>query len=299
MAAIDINRGTAGVRLDPVALGEIWQGVQEQSAVMRLAAETPMAGPGVSVDVITGDPTATWTGETEEAGVSRPSLSSKVITPYEITVIVPMSKKFARDKKKLADQIMARLPLVVAKKFDTTVFGLSGGAPGSNFDTLGAAAALGINGNTWAGLVAAQQAIAAGDGSLDGWAISAQAVGVLLNKVDTTGRPIFLPSTAEGVVPRLLGRNTFETKHVYLADADGAGAGTVAQLGYAAEWASTHYGIVEDITLEVSKEATINDGGTQVNLWQRGMIAVKATFEVGFRLEDIAKVAKLTSATQA
>lgn len=299
MTAIDINRGTSGVRLDPVALGEIWQGVQEQSAVMRLADETPMAGPGVSVDVITGDPTATWTGESEEATVSRPSLSSKLITPYEITVIVPMSKKFARDKKKLADQVMKRLPGTVAKKFDTTVFGLSAGAPGSNFDTLGAAAAIGINGNTWAGLVAAQQSVSAGLGGLDGFAISPQAVGVLLNKVDTTGRPLFLPSTSEGSVPRLLGQNTYETRHVYLADADGAGGGTAAQLGYAGDWMSAHYGIVEDITLDVSTQATINDGGTQINLWQRGMIAVLATFEVGFRIEDIAKFAKLTSATQA
>lgn len=299
MAAIDINRGTTGVNLPQAALDEIWQGAQEASAVMRLADEIPMAGPGESVDIITGDPTVTWQGESEEASVDRPGISSKVITPYTASVIVPLSKKFLRDKKKLADQIIKRLPLALAKKFDVTVFGLAAGAPGSNFDTLGAAATVGISGNTWAGLVAARQAVAAADGVLDGWAISPTGTGILLGKVDGNGHPLFLDSIGDGAVPRLIGRPTYETKHVYLADADGGGAGTDAQIGYGGEWASAHWGVVENIEVEISREASINDSGTVINLWQRGMVGVKAEFEIGFRVEDIARFVKLTDATQA
>lgn len=299
MAAIDINRGTTGVNLPVEALDDIWQGAQESSAVMRLADEIPMAGPGESVDIITGDPTVTWQGESEEAGVSRGSISSKVITPYTASVIVPLSKKFLRDKKKLANEIIKRLPKALGQKFDVTVFGLAAGAPGSNFDTLGAATEVGISGNTWGGLVAARQAVAAGDGVLDGWAIAPTGVGILLGKVDGNGHPLFLDGVGAGSVPRVLGANTYETKHVYLADSDGGGAGEDAQVGYGGEWASAHWGVVENIEIDISKEATINDGGTAINLWQRGMVGVKAEFEIGFRVEDIARFAKLTDATQA
>jgi hypothetical protein len=86
---------------------------------------------------------------------------------------------------------------------------------------------------------------------------------------------------------------------VYAADADGAGAGTAARLGFAGDWTSAHYGVVEDIQLSISDQATINDGGTQLNLWQRNMFAVRVEFEVGFRVRDIAHFAQLTNATQA
>ena len=82
-------------------------------------------------------------------------------------------------------------------------------------------------------------------------------------------------------------------------DADGAGAGTDAQYGYAGDWNQAVYGTVEGVQISVSDQATINDGGTQLNLWQRNMFAVRAEIEVGFRVRDISYFAKLTSATQA
>jgi HK97 family phage major capsid protein len=179
------------------------------------------------------------------------------------------------------------------------VFGLAAGAPGSNFDTLGGATQVGIAGDTYAGLVAADQAVATGGGILSGWALSPQARGLLLGATDTTNRPLFTGGVADGNVPTLLGAPTAITKGVYSADIDGAGAGTAARLGFAGDWSSAHYGIVENIELSISSEATINDGGTQLNLWQRNMFAVRVEFEVGFRVRDIAHFAQLTNATQA
>ena len=51
--------------------------------------------------------------------------------------------------------------------------------------------------------------------------------------------------------------------------------------------------------MSVSDQATINDGGTQLNLWQRNMFAIRAEIEVGFRVRDLAHFVKLTDATQA
>lgn len=299
MAGIDVNRSTSGIVLTPEQSAEIWSAAEYASAVMQLAQKVDLPGSGVSVPIITGEPEADWVNETDEKPVSRPTFDNKIMTPYTAAVIVPFSNQFKRDKAGLYKEIVRKLPQALARKFDSTVFGLQSGAPGSNFDTLGGAAQVGIAGKTYAGLVAADQAVATGGGILNGWALSPQARGLLLGAVDTTGRPLFTGSAAEGSVPRLLGAPTAVTKGVYSADLDGGGAGTAARLGFAGDWTSAHYGVVENIQLDISDQATITDGAEQLNLWQRNMFAVRVEFEVGFRVRDIAHFAQLTNATQA
>lgn len=288
---VDVSRGTANIELTPEQSSEIWSNAEYNSAVMQLAQRVDLPGAGVSIPIITGEPEAAWVNETDEKPVSRPTFDNKIMTGYTAAVIVPFSNQFRRDKAALYNEIVRKLPQALARKYDETVFGPAGGAPGANFDTLGGAAQVGISGNTYAGLVAADQAVATGGGILSGWALSPQARGLLLGAVDGMGRPLFTGGAAEGNVPTLLGAPVAVTKGVY-------GAGTPARLGFAGDWASAHYGVVEDIQLSISDQATINDGGTQLNLWQRNMFAVRAEFEVGFRVRDLAHFVQLTDAAQ-
>ena len=297
---VDISRATSGVNLPPEVSAEIWATAQEQSAVMRLARRITLPGGGVSIPIVTGDAAADWVDETAEKPVSRSTLDNKTITPYKLAVIEPFSMEFRRDLPALYGELSRRLPGALALKFDQTVFDASVTAPGSNFDKLSSATAVGINGDTYAGLVAADQSVATGGGMLNGWALSPQARGVLLGAVDGQGRPLFINNIqSDGAVPNLLGAPVYMSRGVYAADADAAGAGTDAQYGYAGDWNSAVYGTVEGIQVSVSDQATINDGGTQLNLWQRNMFAVRAEVEIGFRVRDLDHFVKLTSATQA
>ena len=297
MAGIDINRTTSGVNLPPAVSTEIWATTQEASAVMRLARQVTLPGSGVTIPIVTGDAAADWVGETDEKPVSRATLGNKQMTPYKLAVIEPFSNEFRRDLPGLYAELARRLPGALAKKFDDTVF--NGSAPGSNFDVLSSASAVGIAGNTYAGLVAADQAVATGGGMLNGWAVAPQGRGLLLGSVDNQGRPLFINSIQnDGSVPNLLGSPVYVSKAVYRADADGAGSGTDSQYGFAGDWSSAMYGTVEGVSVSVSDQATINDGGTQLNLWQRNMFAVRAEIEVGFIVRDGAHFVKLTSATQ-
>lgn len=299
MAGIDVNRTTTGITLTPEQSAEIWSGAEYASAALQLAQRVDLPGAGVSVDIITGEPEAEWVGETNEKPVDRPTFSSKLMTPYTMAVIVPFSNQFRRDKARLYAEVVRKLPQALAKKLDKTIFG-GAAAPGSNFDTLAGAATVGIAGKTYKGLVAADQAIATGGGTLNGWALSPQARGLLLGAEDTTGRPLFINNVqTDGAVPALLGSPVYNTQGVFLNDYNGATAGTDNQLGFAGDWSSAHIGVVEDIQLDISTQATINDGGTQINLWQRNMFAVRAEFEVGFRVRDIAHFVRLSNATQA
>src|SRR5690606_39200252 len=143
MAGIDVNRTTSGLRLEPVVADEICAGAQENSAAMTLATQIPLPGPGVPVDIITDEPEDEWLTVNNEKPVSRPKLGYQLMTPYTLAVIVPFSNQFRRDKARLYQELVRRLPGALAKKFDQTVFG-NVSAPGSNFDKLSTAAAIGL-----------------------------------------------------------------------------------------------------------------------------------------------------------
>ena len=286
MAATDINRTTT-ITLPGEVSSEILQKTQESSAVMALAHSIKLPGLGTTIPIITGDPEAAWVGETEKKPVKRGTLATKVMQPYTLAVIVPFSNQFRRDVPALYDELVKRLPLALAQKFDATVFG-GVTAPGSNFDTLKGCTAQEIGTNAYRGLVAADADISDHNGILNGWVLSPKGKAALLNAVDTTGRPLFLNNVAEGAVPMILGSKTVQSKGAYVS-------GTPDVVGFAGDWTQAVYGTVEGVQIAIADQATLDDGGTPINLFQQNMFAVRAEIEVGFRC-DTTVFNKLTKA---
>jgi HK97 family phage major capsid protein len=297
---VDINRSTTGVMLPPDVSNEIWGATLEESAVMQFARRISLPGRGVSVPIVTGEPEANWVSETEVKPVSRGTLGNKLITPYTLAVIEPFSNQFRRDVPALYSELVRRLPFALAKKFDATVFGPASGAPGSNFDTLGGTAAIGIATDTYDALVAVDAAVSTADGILSGWVMAPQAKALLLTTKDSTGRPLFINNAqTDGAVPALLGSPVHIRKAVYdpgkPAVAGNPGTpGVPAQLGFAGDWSDAVYGTVSGVQIAVSDQATLKDGDTTINLFQQNMFAVRAEIEVGFRVKDPAEFVRLT-----
>lgn len=278
--ATDINR-TTSISLPGEVSSEILQKTQESSAVMALAHQIKLPGLGVTIPIITGDPEAAWVAETEKKPVKRGTLATKIMQPYTLAVIVPFSNQFRRDVPALYDELVKRLPLALAQKFDATVFG-GVTAPGSNFDTLKGCTAQEIGTNAYSGLVAADADIADHNGILNGWVLSPKGKAVLLNAVDGNKRPLFLNSVAEGAVPMILGSRTLQSKGAYTADSTSAKKNVV---GFAGDWTQAAYGTVEGVQIAIADQATLDDGGTSINLFQQNMFAVRAEIEVGFRCD--------------
>lgn len=276
MAGIPTNR--SNIALPTEVSEEILQKMQEQSAVMQLARRINLPGRGVTIPVITGDPEAGWVEETGAKPVSNPTLSTKIMQAYKLAVIVPFSDEFRRDAASLYDAIVARLPLALAAKFDATVFGASSGAPGSNFDTLGAATAQSLATDAYAGLVAADTAIATAGGIMNGIVLSPQGKGVLLAATDGDHRPLFINNVAEGAVPMVLGSRTVVSKGAYVA-------GSPNHVGVAGDWSQAMYGTVEGVQIRFADQTSLTIGGDNVNLWEHNMFAVRAEIEVGFRAD--------------
>lgn len=287
----DINRTTNSMALPSDVANEILQGVQSESAIMRLARKITLPGRGVTIPVITSDPSAQWVEETGLKPVSNATPATKLMQAHKIAVIETFSKEFVRDIPALYDALVKRLPGALAAVFDSTVIGANA-TELANFDKLSACTAqsiLNANNGTYLGLVAADTDIADHGGILNGFALSAQARGLLLTAVDGNGRPLFLSSATEGVVDRVLGAPAYFSKNVYKAGAAAVGtdAGTPAIVGIAGDWSQAMYGTVSGVEISVNDSAslTVGSGGsaTTINLWQQNMVAVRAEIEVGFR----------------
>lgn len=262
----DINRGSF---LPAQIAKEIISKTQEESAVMALARQINLPGTGVAIPVIMGDPEAAWVAETGKKPVSNSTVVSKLMQPYKLAVIETVSMELTRDADALYAELVKRLPLALAKKFDNTVIGGTT-APGSNFDTFAQATSQSLS-NAYDGLVAAEADIAAHGGIMNGVALAPQGKSLLLGAKDTTGRPLFINNVSEGAVPYVLGAKTVMNKGLYKND-------TTDIVGVAGDWTQAAYGTVEGIKIAVSDQATVGD----INLFEQNMVAIRAEIEIGF-----------------
>ena len=269
---------------------EILEKTQSESAIMRLARQTDLPGRGKQISVITSDPQAGWVAETDPKPVSNPGLGSKLMQAYQLAVIVPFSNQFRRDMAALYDELVRRLPRALAHQFDATVIGAVD-KPGENFDNFALCTAQSIipsgGHTTYLGLLEAYKDIANHGGTLDGFAMSPAGVGVLLGAVDTTGRPIFLPSANDGEISRVLGRRTIEARGMYKAGAAAVDStpAVPAIVGVAGDWSQALWGAVSNVDISISDQASLTINSNQINLWERNMFAVRAEIELGFRAD--------------
>ena len=99
MPAIDINRTTTNVIMNPELSREIWAKTLEESAIMQLARRINMPGAGVDIQTITSEPEANWVDETAVKPVDTHEFGKKTIRPYKLAIIEPFSDEFRRDKR--------------------------------------------------------------------------------------------------------------------------------------------------------------------------------------------------------
>ena len=290
MPASGIPTNRTNIELPNEVSGEILQKTQEGSAVMQLARQIALPGRGLQIPIISGDPEAAWVSETGVKPVSNPTLSKKVMQAHKLAVIVPFSDEFRRDAAALYDALIARLPGVLAKKFDKTVFfGPTGGSL-ANFDNFSGVTGYALDTSqktAYDGLVAADTAVSTAGGMINGYAFSPQGRGVLLAAQDADKRPLFINSVSEGAVNRILGAPVYFSSAAYKAGSAAAGSDAAVPdiLGFAGDWTHAMYGVVEGVRIDYSADATLTSGSDTINLFQQNMFAVRAEIEVGFVAE--------------
>lgn len=276
---IDVNRSTTGIKLPSDVLGEVWQGITENSFVMSHARRLTVPGSGTNVNIIASDPEPAWVTESTEKPVDTPTFENKTMTPYKLAVIVPFSDEFRRDLPTLYSAVVERVPFALAKKFDSTVF--FGAAPGTNFDTLSTVDAVDLEAAPADAINGAITDIGVAGGAANAIALAPQGYGILSGAKNTDGSLTFGGSynSAGSITP-------FGLPVTVVNAAYKAGSSAANTVGFIGDWTKAIVGVVQDVTIDYSNQATINDGTRQVNLWQRNMFALRCEMEVGFIVED-------------
>lgn len=275
---------------------EIWAKTLEASTVMQLAQRIELPGNGLTIPVITGEPTAAWVNETDEKPVSQHTLETKEMKSYTLAIIEPFSNQFRDNKAALFDEMVGRLPYAIGKKFDGTVF--FDDAPGTGFDTLkGVTNSVDASTKTYDAFVDAIGKVAEADGDLNAWVLSPQAKTLLLKTKDTTNRPLFINNAqTDGSVGHVLSVPAYFTKAAHKA-AVASGTKAAEVIGFGGDWDAARYGVVKDINISISDQATLTSGSKTLNLWQRNMFAVRCEFEVGFVVRDKADFVRIDNGT--
>lgn len=278
------------IQLPNEVSAEILQKTQEGSMVMQLARQIALPGRGAQIPIIAGDPEPAWVSETAAKPVSNPTLDKKIMQAHKLAVIVPFSDEFRRDAAALYDALIARLPGVLAKKFDNTVFFGPASGTLANFDNFSAVTGYALdaaNKTAYDGLVAADVAVSTVGGTVNGFAFSPQGRGVLLAATDSDARPLFVPSVADGAVNRILGAPVYFGAAAYKDGSAASGSDPAVPdiVGFAGDWTHAMYGVVEGVKIDYSADATLTSGNTTINLFQQNMFAVRAEIEIGFVAE--------------
>lgn len=268
--AVDINRGTDGLTLPKEVSDVVIQGAIAESAIMKLAQRIYLPGRGLAIPVITGDPTVSIVNEACEKPISNSTFSTKNMVPKKFAVIEVFSNEFRRDMPRLYDALISRLPGAIAKAFDKQAMKE---AALTGFDSLVTAQAV-TEGSTIAEKLSNGIKLIAADGyRLNGYAAGPVGEAELITAVDGTGRPLFMPSTADNSVGRVYGGEVVPCSAI---------SGIIA-----GDWSKAYYGIVDGISIDFSDAATLNDGNSGlIHLWQRNCFAVRAEIEASFVLAD-------------
>lgn len=173
---------------------EIVSNAIQESAVMQLARQVALPGHGAAIPVITGDPTAYFVDEGQVKTNTDAKLETKTMKGRTIAIIEPFSNQFRDDSSELYDELVARLPMLLAQRFDEQVFH---GDAVTGFDTLKDAAAVSLDADAWAGLVTCRETVEAThvetvEGNTSGGSAVVDNGGGVARKTYTIGNPRIL-----------------------------------------------------------------------------------------------------------
>ncbi len=269
----------SSISLPAEVSSKIIENAQQESAVMRLAGNViRVKNSGEAIPVIAGDPTAYVVGEGVAKTNSDPTLGLVTLKPKTFAVIEAFSNQFRDDAPALYNELVQRLPRVIAAKFDNEVFH---GTTSANFHTLGAVSTVSLSASSttpWGQVIACRSAVEAANGEVTAWALSNQGITDLLGAVDGQDRPLFIQDTAIGGIGAIAGAPVVKAKEAYKAGTSPA----KNILGYAGDWSKAVVGIAKDVNIAISDEATLTITGGTLNLFEQNMFAVRCEFTIGF-----------------
>ena len=288
--AVITRSDLAGLIPEPVTK-EIFQGVAENSAVLRLGRKLPnMTSKTQSINVLDMLPLAYWVdGDTGFKQTSSQAWEKKKLYAEELAVIIPIPEAVLDDSNyDIWGEVKPRIVEAMGRRIDDAVL-FGNGAPSTWRDSIvdtavnaGCSVTLGtdlfqdIMGEN--GLIAkAEESGYLPTGIMSAVTMRAKLRGL----VDTNRQPIFLSNMQEGARYTLDGiPMDFPMNGSWDADRALMIAGDFSQLVYS---------IRQDVTYKILTEATIVDPTSRevvYSLAQQDMVALRAVMRLGWEIPN-------------
>jgi hypothetical protein len=281
---VNIERSSTGSALPYELSQEILAKTLESSIIMQKGRQVSVPGSGLTIPVITGEPTPAWTAETARKPVSTHTLTRKNLTPKTLAVIEPFSNQFRRDLPGLYAELVRRLPLAIAKKFDQDVIF----SDRTNVDSLWSnGVAVGSNANR-----SVLDATNTYQDVLDGVANVVNAGYDPNGMVFTPGGELILAGALTSG-PLTFGQGRTGGLVSGAITSRNAGVSglvtTFSTLGIVGDWSQLLWGVVESIDIAISDQSVlyVDGGANDIHLFQQNMFAVRAEIEIGAVVGDV------------
>ncbi|MFI8650667.1 phage major capsid protein [Bacillus velezensis] len=272
-----------------------------QSAVTKLAKYEEMTKPEKEFTYLASGPGAYWVGEGDRIQTSKAQWLTAKMTSKKLGVIIPVSKEFLRySVTDFFTQMRPAIAEAFAMKFDqAALFGVDSpfGKGVSVFEKIkesGNAIALNSLGNLYDELSGVMALVEDADKDVNGFTTTRRFRQKLRGTKDGNGLPIFNDATG-GATQQALG---LPIGYVDSKSWDYEKAALLA-----ADWNYTRYGIPQGMEYKISEDATlttiVDADGNPINLYERDMVALRVTQQVGFMTLTDDAFAAITPATEA
>ncbi|MBD1541027.1 phage major capsid protein [Arthrobacter sp. IA7] len=296
--------------IKPDQAAGIFDQAARQSVVQGLAQRVALGASGQDIPIVTGKPTANWTGEGQRKHSSKGSMTLLPMKPEKLTSIVVVSAETVRaNPGGYVTNIRGQLAEAFAIAFDLAALHNTGGdgtgtGPFDRYiDQTTKSVELGTgsqaSGGIYADLNSALRLLVNDGKKLRGWALDDTAEPTLNSAVDLNGRPLFVESPYDGSAldsGRLLRRPALYAEGIGTDVVVGT-PNTGGIVGYGGDWTQAAWGAVGGISYRVSTEATVTINGELVSLFENNLVAILAEAEYGFVVNDTEAFVKLTNHT--
>ncbi len=272
-----------------------------RSAVTQLAKYEEMKKPEKTFTYLASGPGAYWVGEGEKIQTSKATWLDAKMVSKKLGVIIPVTKEFLRYT--VSDFFTEMRPAIAeafAIKFDqAALFGVNSpfGAGVSVFEKAEAAGntvALNSLGNLYDELNSLMALTEDSDKDVNGFTTTRRFKSKLRGAKDGNGNPIFndprggATSEALGLPVGFVDSKSWDYPKAHLLSAD---------------WDFARYGIPQGMEYKISEDATlttvVDENGDPINLYERDMVALRVTQQVGFMTLSDEAFAALTPEAEA
>lgn len=250
--------------------------LRDLAFLVSKVTRVPMTTNQMDLAQLASRPQTYWQGEQVIKETSTATFSEISLTPYSHAVIVVFTKQLVADAsiglpQGIIDYVTKLVVEEMAANDDWMIMRGSGATQPTGYETYRAAGtitsvATGANIASYTSMVDVWARLGQRYRQKAVWIMNNISLRNVMNIVDTTNRPIFVADPTGNLPGTALGRPVLECNAlpngvVYLADPSGY-----------------YWGVREGISVMQSEEASITRGVSEINLFERNMIAIRVKF---------------------